>query len=101
VVNYGSRTARPRFSATSPPIQPKASRDYAEVNRGYGGALRVGSRRPTKDLVIYTDGDASTKPANPTLLERMDAGAGWEWVQAQRHDPCHRSGPTPLQRLHA
>lgn len=59
---------------------------------GYGGALRVGFAKSTKDYVFYTDGDAQYDPHEiKTLLsvldEDVDVVNGWK---IERHDPLHR-----------
>src|SRR3989344_9475031 len=44
-------------------------------NRGYGGALRNGFAKATKDFIFYTDCDAQYDPRELTLLmERMKPG---------------------------
>jgi glycosyltransferase involved in cell wall biosynthesis len=59
---------------------------------GYGGALRVGFEKSTKDYVFYTDGDAQYDPHEiKTLLAALDDDVdvvnGWK---IERHDPLHR-----------
>jgi glycosyltransferase involved in cell wall biosynthesis len=61
-------------------------------NRGYGGALRSGFAHATKDLVVYTDGDAQYDPREfALLLERLtpetDVVNGYKIA---RHDPPYR-----------
>jgi glycosyltransferase involved in cell wall biosynthesis len=59
---------------------------------GYGGALRVGFEKSTKEYVFYTDGDAQYDPHEiKTLLSALDDDVdvvnGWK---IERHDPLHR-----------
>ncbi len=59
---------------------------------GYGGALRVGFAKSTKEYIFYTDGDAQYDPHEiKTLLSALnndvDVVNGWK---IERHDPLHR-----------
>lgn len=59
---------------------------------GYGGALRVGFAKATKDLIFYTDGDAQYDPRElkallPALRDDIDIVNGWK---IGRGDPFHR-----------
>jgi glycosyltransferase involved in cell wall biosynthesis len=59
---------------------------------GYGGALRVGFAKATKDLIFYTDGDAQYDPRElklllPALRDDVDVVNGWK---IDRGDPLHR-----------
>ena len=59
---------------------------------GYGGALRVGFAKATKDLIFYTDGDAQYDPRElkllmPALRDDIDIVNGWK---IDRGDPLHR-----------
>lgn len=59
---------------------------------GYGGALRVGFAKASKDLVFYTDGDAQYDPREIKLLldalrDDIDVVNGWK---IDRGDPLHR-----------
>lgn len=59
---------------------------------GYGGALRVGFRECSKDLVFYTDGDAQYDPREidvllPAMRDDVDVVNGWK---IDRSDPLHR-----------
>jgi glycosyltransferase involved in cell wall biosynthesis len=61
-------------------------------NRGYGGALRSGFAHATKDLVVYTDGDAQYDPREfALLLERLTPDADVvNGYKIARHDPPYR-----------
>jgi glycosyltransferase involved in cell wall biosynthesis len=61
-------------------------------NRGYGGALRSGFAHATKDLVVYTDGDAQYDPREfARLLERLTPDADVvNGYKIARHDPPYR-----------
>ncbi|MBC8161152.1 MAG: glycosyltransferase family 2 protein [Roseiflexaceae bacterium] len=59
---------------------------------GYGGAVRLGFKEASKDLVFYTDGDAQYDPREikllvPALAEGVDIVNGWK---IDRSDPLHR-----------
>jgi glycosyltransferase involved in cell wall biosynthesis len=59
---------------------------------GYGGALREGFARATKELIFYTDGDAQYDPRElklllPALTDGVDVVNGWK---IDRSDPLHR-----------
>lgn len=59
---------------------------------GYGGALRVGFAKATKDLIFYTDGDAQYDPRElkllvPAINATIDIVNGWK---IDRNDPPHR-----------
>ena len=41
---------------------------FHEKNKGYGGALRSGFAKASKDLVFYTDGDGQYDPTELSLL---------------------------------
>jgi glycosyltransferase involved in cell wall biosynthesis len=65
---------------------------HHDMNRGYGGALRTGFEKASKDLVFYTDGDAQYDPREMTsLLEAL--GPEIDFVNGykiSRQDPLHR-----------
>lgn len=59
---------------------------------GYGGALQIGFKECSKDLIFYTDGDAQYDPREiklllPKLAENVDIVNGWK---IDRGDPLHR-----------
>ncbi len=59
---------------------------------GYGGALRVGFAKCSKELIFYTDGDAQYDPREirrllDALRDDVDIVNGWK---IERHDPLHR-----------
>src|SRR5262245_36306701 len=59
---------------------------------GYGGALRVGFEKSSKELIFYTDGDAQYDPREikqllGALRDDVDVVNGWK---IERHDPLHR-----------
>jgi len=59
---------------------------------GYGGALREGFAKFTKELIFYTDGDAQYDPRElklllPALVDGVDVVNGWK---IDRSDPLHR-----------
>jgi glycosyltransferase involved in cell wall biosynthesis len=63
-----------------------------EKNRDYGGALRSGFANASKELILYTDGDAQYDPREFKLLVKhlrddVDVVQGYK---IQRHDPLHR-----------
>lgn len=59
---------------------------------GYGGALRVGFARATKELIFYTDGDAQYDPNElRLLLPKMQPGIDVvNGYKISRSDPLHR-----------
>ena len=65
---------------------------FHEKNRGYGGALRSGFEKASKDLIFYTDGDFQYNVSElPKLLEKLsdkiDIVQGYK---IKRCDPWYR-----------
>ena len=92
VINDGSRDATPRILDELARLYPEVKVVHHPKNRGYGGALRSGFARASKDFVFYTDGDAQYDPQEMALLwERMaddvDLVNGYK---ISRSDPFHR-----------
>jgi glycosyltransferase involved in cell wall biosynthesis len=92
VINDGSRDATPRILDELARLYPEVKIVHHAQNRGYGGALRSGFARASKDFVFYTDGDAQYDPQEMALLwERMaddvDLVNGYK---ISRSDPFHR-----------
>lgn len=92
VINDGSRDATPRILDELARLYPEVKIVHHPQNRGYGGALRSGFARASKDFVFYTDGDAQYDPQEMALLwERMaddvDLVNGYK---ISRSDPFHR-----------
>jgi glycosyltransferase involved in cell wall biosynthesis len=63
-----------------------------ETNRGYGGALRSGFARATKELVFYTDGDGQYDVRElPVLLMLLTDDTHFvNGIKMTRQDPAHR-----------
>jgi glycosyltransferase involved in cell wall biosynthesis len=61
-------------------------------NWGYGGALRTGFAKATKEWIFYTDGDAQYDVAElRKLLALVDDGVDVvQGYKLKRQDPCHR-----------
>jgi len=62
-----------------------------EQNRGYGGALRSGFAKASKDLVFYTDGDAQydakeLKKLFPLMKDKIDIVNGFKLKRADSFD---------------
>jgi glycosyltransferase involved in cell wall biosynthesis len=57
VIDDGSTDATPGILDALASRYAAVKAIHHERNTGYGGALRTGFRRATKDLVFYTDGD--------------------------------------------
>jgi len=65
---------------------------FHKKNKGYGGALRSGFKKASKDLIFYTDGDSQYDVAElPKLLEKLtnnvDVVQGYK---IKRCDPWYR-----------
>ena len=92
VINDGSRDATPRILDELARLYPEVKIVHHPQNRGYGGALRSGFARASKDFVFYTDGDAQYDPQEMALLwERMgDEVDLVNGFKISRSDPFHR-----------
>ncbi len=65
---------------------------HYQESLGYGGALRVGFAKASKELVFYTDGDAQYDPHEislllPAMTPAIDVVNGYK---ISRSDPLHR-----------
>ncbi len=92
VINDGSRDATPRILDELARLYPEVKVVHHPQNRGYGGALRSGFARASKDFVFYTDGDAQYDPQELALLwERMSDDVDLvNGYKISRSDPLHR-----------
>jgi glycosyltransferase involved in cell wall biosynthesis len=72
-----------------------------ETNRGYGGALRSGFARATKELVFYTDGDGQYDVRElPVLLMLLTDDTHFvNGIKMTRQDPAHRIFAGNLHRF--
>ncbi len=72
-----------------------------ETNRGYGGALRSGFARATKELVFYTDGDGQYDVRElPVLLMLLTDDTHFiNGIKMTRQDPAHRVFAGNLHRF--
>ncbi len=92
VVNDGSADYTPEVLEELSRRYPELRVIHHEQNRGYGGALRTGFSRATKELIFYTDGDAQYDPREITRLyevwsDEVDLVNGYK---ISRSDPLHR-----------
>jgi len=92
VINDGSRDATPLILDELARTYPQVKVVHHQANRGYGGALRSGFERASKEFVFYTDGDAQYDPGEMALLwQRMDDGVDLvNGYKISRSDPMHR-----------
>jgi glycosyltransferase involved in cell wall biosynthesis len=93
VVNDGSADHTAEVLAELEPAFPELRVLHHPRNRGYGGALRSGFQKASKDLIFYTDGDAQYDPRE---MERLFAAWTDEsdfvnGVKIGRSDPLHRA----------
>jgi glycosyltransferase involved in cell wall biosynthesis len=93
VVNDGSSDHTAEVLAELEPAFPELRVVHHPRNRGYGGALRSGFQKASKDLIFYTDGDAQYDPRE---MERLFAAWTDEsdfvnGVKIGRSDPLHRA----------
>jgi len=65
---------------------------FHEQNKGYGGALKSGFAKSTKDLVFYTDGDGQYDVNElPLLLSLMTNDVNFvNGIKMDRKDPTYR-----------
>ena len=92
VVNDGSPDHTGELLDEMAKVHPWLKVVHHPKNRGYGGALRTGFETASKDLVLYTDGDAQYDPREFALLleaysEDIDFVNGYK---ISRNDPFHR-----------
>ncbi len=65
---------------------------FHEKNKGYGGALRSGFKKASKDLIFYTDGDSQYDVAElPKLLAKLSDNVDIvQGYKIKRCDPWYR-----------
>jgi glycosyltransferase involved in cell wall biosynthesis len=92
VIDDGSRDQTPRILDELARVYPEVQVVHHPVNRGYGGALRSGFERASKEYVFYTDGDAQYDPSELAVLwDRMDDTVDLvNGYKISRSDPFHR-----------
>lgn len=92
VVDDGSSDATPAVLDELARVYPEVTVVHHSRNRGYGGALRTGFARATKEYVFYTDGDAQYDPFEMALLwDRMGDDVDLvNGFKISRSDPLHR-----------
>jgi glycosyltransferase involved in cell wall biosynthesis len=92
VVNDGSRDDSAAVLGALAAQMPRLSIVTHETNRGYGGALRSGFARATKELVFYTDGDGQYDVGElPIMLMLLtDDTHVVNGMKMTRHDPPYR-----------
>ena len=92
VINDGSPDHTGELLDEMARVHPWLKVVHHEKNRGYGGALRSGFETASKELVLYTDGDAQYDPREFALLldaysDDVDFVNGYK---ISRNDPLHR-----------
>jgi glycosyltransferase involved in cell wall biosynthesis len=92
VVNDGSPDHTGELLDEMATVNPWLKVVHHVKNRGYGGALRTGFETASKDLILYTDGDAQYDPREFALLldaysDDVDFVNGYKIA---RNDPFHR-----------
>jgi glycosyltransferase involved in cell wall biosynthesis len=92
VVNDGSSDASADVLGSLEREIPHLTIVTHPVNRGYGGALRSGFARATKDLVFYTDGDGQYDVKElPIMLMLMSDDVDFvNGIKMTRQDPAYR-----------
>ncbi|MGQ9493175.1 MAG: glycosyltransferase family 2 protein [Anaerolineae bacterium] len=93
VVNDGSADYTPEILEELARVYENVRVIHHERNKGYGGALRTGFAKATKDLIFYTDGDAQydareLKVLYPALVDGVDMVNGYK---ISRSDPWYRT----------
>lgn len=92
VVNDGSPDHTGELLDEMARVNPWLKVVHHPQNRGYGGALRTGFATASKELVLYTDGDAQYDPREFSRLldaysDDVDFVNGYK---ISRNDPLHR-----------
>ena len=92
VVNDGSPDHTGELLDEMARVNPWLKVVHHAKNRGYGGALRSGFETASKELVLYTDGDAQYDPREFALLLEAysDAVDFVNGYKISRNDPFHR-----------
>lgn len=91
VINDGSTDGTRELLDNLVKKVPRLRPIHHEVNQGYGGAVRTGFRKASKDLVFFSDGDGQFDIGEITMflaeIDQYDAILGY---RINRRDPFHR-----------
>lgn len=100
VVDDGSRDATGAILDRLAAVCPALTVVHHERNRGYGAALRTGTRAACEagyEYALFMDSDLTNDPADiPRFVELMLAGV--DVIKASRYAPGGRMEGVPLQR---